>query len=139
MTTYTGGEPGVNTEEQRVYGIVYESDDPDADTHSHEIFLVTWDGRVLHSHGFRGVTSFDVGHRHGYAGVTEPAPSGVPHTHAYSTVTTLNDGHVHYITGRTGPAIPVPGGGHYHFFEGVTTVNGRTPHSHRYSGRTGLA
>jgi hypothetical protein len=137
MTNHDGGEQGVNTEEQQVYGIVYEPSEDDA-THSHEIFLITWDGRVLHSHGFRGVTSYDVGHRHGYAGVTDPAPSGVPHTHSYSTVTTFNDGHVHYIRGRTGPAIPVPGGGHYHFFSGHTTVNGATPHTHAYTGRTGL-
>jgi hypothetical protein len=25
----------------------------------------------------------------------------------------------------------------YHYFEGVTTVNRRTPHRHAYSGRTG--
>lgn len=123
--------------EQRVYRVVVESDESGTDTHSHEIFLVTWDGRVLHTHGFSGITSFDVGHRHGYSGITAPAPSGVPHTHAYSTETTFNDGHRHFISGRTGPAISLPGGGHYHFFEGVTTVNGRTPHSHAYSGRTG--
>lgn len=74
---------------------------------------------------------------HYYAGVTSPAPTGVPHTHVYSTVTSLNDGHEHLISGRTGPAIPAAGGGHYHFFEGVTTINGRTPHRHNYSGRTG--
>lgn len=37
---------------QRVFGVVVESDDSDSGTHSHEIFLVTWDGRVLHTHGF---------------------------------------------------------------------------------------
>nr|WP_083517019.1 YmaF family protein [Alicyclobacillus shizuokensis] len=120
-------------------GVVYEHDETGGAMHSHEMFLVTWDGRILHTHGFCGVTSFDVGHRHGYAGVTAPAPSGVPHTHMYSTVTTFNDGHVHSIKGRTGPAIPLPGGGHYHLFEGVTTVNGRIPHHHSYCGKTGLA
>jgi YmaF family len=124
-------------DETRVFGVVYESEGDDSDTHSHEMYLVTWDGRVLHTHGFSGVTSFDVGHRHGYAGLTDPAPSGVPHTHAYATVTTFNDGHEHFIRGRTGPAIPLPGGGHYHYFEGVTTINGRTPHRHTYRGRTG--
>jgi hypothetical protein len=123
--------------EQRVYGIVYEPDESESGSHSHEIFLVTWDGRILHTHGFSGATSHDVGHHHYYAGITQPAPSGVQHSHAYSTVTSFDDGHVHYISGRTGPAIPVPGGGHYHVFEGVTTVNGRTPHRHSYSGRTG--
>ncbi|CAM3809426.1 YmaF family protein [Alicyclobacillus pomorum] len=125
-------------EEQKVFGIVYESPDAEENgTHAHELYLMTWDGRQLHTHGFSGVTSLDVGHRHSYAGVSMPAPSGVPHTHAYSTITSLNDGHTHRISGRTGPAIPLPGGGHYHFFEGVTTVDGRIPHSHSYSGRTG--
>ncbi|WP_342741616.1 YmaF family protein [Alicyclobacillus macrosporangiidus] len=125
-------------EVEQVFGVVYEPDGSGSEgTHSHEIFLVTWDGRVLHTHGFSGITSFDVGHRHGYAGVTEPAPSGIPHTHAYSTETTFNDGHRHFLSGRTGPAIPLPGGGHYHVFAGVTTVNGRIPHRHSYSGRTG--
>lgn len=124
-------------DEQKVFGVVYEANESDNETHSHEIFLITLDGRMLHTHGFSGVTSFNVGHRHNYAGVTQRAPSGVPHTHAYSTVTSLNDGHVHRITGRTGPEIPLPGGGHYHFFQGVTTIDGRTPHSHTYSGRTG--
>jgi len=123
--------------EQRVYGIVYEVDDSDSSPHGHEIFLVTWDGRMLHTHGYSGVTSLDVGHRHYYIGITQPAPTGVPHSHVYSTVTSFNNGHEHNINGRTGPAIPVPGGGHYHFFEGVTTVNGRTPHRHTYSGRAG--
>src|SRR5690348_9018598 len=124
-------------DEQKVFGIVYESSESENSTHSHEIFLMTWDGRILHSHGFSGVTSFNVGHRHNYAGVTNSAPSGAPHTHAYSTMTSLNDGHTHRISGRTGLAIPLPGGGHYHYFEGVTTIDGRTPHSHTYSGRTG--
>jgi hypothetical protein len=124
-------------EEQPISGILYHSASSNQDDeHSHEMYLITWDGRVLHVHNFSGVTSFDVGHRHGYAGTTEPAPTGVPHTHRYHTVTSLDDGHTHVIRGTTGPDIPVAGGGHYHFFEGVTTVNGRTPHTHRYSGRT---
>jgi hypothetical protein len=53
------------------------------------------------------------------------------------TETTFNDGHTHFIRGTTGEAIPIPGGGHYHYFEGVTTVNGRHPHAHEYQGRTG--
>ncbi|MCL6548958.1 MAG: YmaF family protein [Alicyclobacillus sp.] len=107
--------------------------------HSHQIYLVQWDGRPVHTHSYQGVTSFDVGHRHRYAGVTAPAPGGVQHTHTYEAETTLDDGHTHFIRGRTGPAIALPGGGHYHLFAGVTTVNGATPHRHSYSGRTGSA
>ncbi|MDB5084076.1 MAG: hypothetical protein JWN30_962 [Bacilli bacterium] len=121
---------------ERVSGVVYDSGEYQSDSHAHEIFLITWDGRQLHTHGFAGITSFDVGHRHHYAGMTSPAPSRVQHTHHYSTVTTLNDGHTHFISGVTGPAIPVPSGGHIHLFEGVSTINGRTPHRHSYSGRT---
>ena len=40
------------------------------------------------------------------------------------TITSINDGHQHEIRGVTGPAIPLPEGGHYHKFHGVTTVNG---------------
>ena len=52
------------------------------------------------------------------------------------TITSINDGHRHEIRGVTGPAIPWPDGGHYHQFYGVTTVNGRHPHSHQYRGNT---
>ncbi|GMA59941.1 YmaF family protein [Alicyclobacillus fastidiosus] len=124
-------------DEQKVYGLVYEPDHSESDTHSHEIYLITWDGRPLHTHGFCGITTLNVGHRHAYSGFTQPAPSGVPHTHLYSTITTLNDGHRHRISGRTGPAIPLPSGGHIHYFSGITTVDGRTPHTHTYSGTTG--
>ncbi|WAH36726.1 YmaF family protein [Alicyclobacillus dauci] len=133
-------------DEQWVYGLVVEQggsreteseSESQGNDHTHEIFLITWDGRLLHTHGFSGITSVDVGHRHAYSALTRPAPSGVPHTHAYETVTTLNDGHRHRISGRTGPAIPLPGGGHIHYFRGVTTVDGRVPHRHTYSGRTG--
>lgn len=124
-------------EEQPISGIMFHSDNRDGkEQHSHEMYLVTWDGRVLHVHNFAGITSFDVGHRHHYAGTTEPARTGVPHTHGYYTVTSFNDGHTHVIRGTTGPDIPLPQGGHYHFFEGVTTVSGRNPHTHSYSGRT---
>ncbi|WP_018132354.1 YmaF family protein [Effusibacillus pohliae] len=123
--------------EQPVFGIMYHAGDSDAEgEHSHDMYLITWDGRPLHVHNFAGVTSFDVGHRHRYAGTTQPAPSGVPHTHGYYTITSFDDGHMHVIRGVTGPAIPAPGGGHYHLFEGVTTVSGRIPHTHYYSGRT---
>ncbi|GAX91311.1 YmaF family protein [Effusibacillus lacus] len=123
--------------EKRVYGFVCHSGkEKSGSEHFHEMFLVTWDGRPLHVHGFSGTTSYDAGHNHRYAGTTEPAPSGVPHTHAYCTATSFDDGHTHVIRGRTGPAVPLPNGGHIHYFEGFTTVSGRIPHVHSYSGRT---
>lgn len=120
-----------------VTGFIVPSEDPNSDfTHSHHLYIVTWDGRPVHVHHFSGVTSFNVGHDHRYAGTTEPAPSGVPHTHKYFTVTSFDDGHKHEIRGVTGPAVALPGGGHYHSFKGVTTINGSRPHSHSYSGKT---
>ncbi len=104
--------------------------------HSHVLYLTSWNGRPIHVHKFGGITSFDVGHRHQYAGTTEPAPSGVPHTHSYFTVTSFDAGHKHKIKGETGPDIPLPGGGHYHKFKGVTSVDGNPPHEHAYSGKT---
>jgi hypothetical protein len=123
------------TMEIRVSGYLIHSNDSDS-YHSHNLYITTWDGRPVHVHQFSGVTSYDAGHRHQYVGMTEPAPSGVPHTHRYFTFTSFNDGHRHEIRGVTGPAIPLPGGGHYHEFSGVTTTSGRIPHLHRYSGKT---
>ncbi|TJY41305.1 hypothetical protein E5161_12815 [Cohnella pontilimi] len=118
-----------------VSGFIVHSEDADGQ-HSHQLYITSWDGRPVHVHEFAGVTSFDVGHSHRYAGTTAPAPTGVPHVHEYRTVTSFDDGHTHEICGTTGDEIPLPGGGHYHLFEGFTTVNGRTPHSHAYSGKT---
>ncbi|QYR24246.1 YmaF family protein [Paenibacillus sp. sptzw28] len=119
-----------------VTGFVFHNEQSGSD-HSHVLYITTWNGRPVHVHQFAGVTSFDVGHRHQYAGTTEPAPSGVPHVHGYSTVTSFDDGHTHTIRGTTGPAIPLQDVGHIHYFEGSTTVDGMIPHSHRYSGNTG--
>ncbi len=122
-----------------VAGFVYEYGGSDSESeHSHALYLTHWEGRPVHVHEFGGVTSFDVGHRHGYEGTTEPAPSGVQHSHRFYTITTLDDGHRHEIIGVTGPAIPVQGGGHIHEFEGETTVDGMPPHEHSYSGRTSI-
>lgn len=122
-----------------VSGFMYHSDDSDPQ-HSHQLYITSWDGRPVpaHVHEYRGVTSFNAGHDHRYAGITEPAPSGVQHTHRYFTFTSVDDQHQHEIRGVTGPAIPLPNGGHYHEFSGVTTVNGMNPHRHNYSGRTSL-
>ncbi|ARK32560.1 YmaF family protein [Halalkalibacter krulwichiae] len=120
-----------------VTGYLYHSDEDNSE-HSHTLYITSWNGRPVHTHEFRGVTSFDVGHDHRYAGTTEPAPSGVQHTHRYGTFTSFDERHRHEIRGVTGPAIFLPEGGHYHEFSGVTTVDGVTPHRHKYSGRTSL-
>jgi hypothetical protein len=130
---------GVSLMEIPINGFLYHAKNGDP-LHSHQLYITSWNGRPLttHVHGFNGVTSFNAGHRHSYAGTTEPAPSGVQHTHQYFTFTSIDDRHQHQIRGVTGPAIPVSGGGHYHEFSGVTTVDGMNPHSHKYSGRTRL-
>ncbi|HAS00911.1 MAG TPA: hypothetical protein DCR67_04195 [Brevibacillus sp.] len=63
--------------------------------------------------------------------------NGMPvHRHPFSGTTSFNDGHSHIIEGTTGPAIELQRGGHIHYFEGYTTVNGRHPHTHHYKGAT---
>lgn len=120
-----------------VTGFIVHSEGPDS-SHSHKLYITSWDGRpTTHTHHFSGNTSFDLGHNHHYAGMTEPAPSGAQHVHNYRTETSFNDGHTHTIIGTTGPAIPLQSGGHYHYFQGYTTINGRTPHRHMYNGTTG--
>jgi hypothetical protein len=123
------------TMEIPISGYLFHSNDSDS-YHSHNLYITAWNGRPVHVHKFSGVTSYDVGHNHQYVGITEPAPSGVQHTHRYVTFTSFDDGHRHEIRGVTGAAIPLPGGGHYHKFSGVTTINGQVPHSHQYSGKT---
>ncbi|MFC0215777.1 YmaF family protein [Paenibacillus chartarius] len=106
--------------------------------HSHKLYITSWNGRAVpHIHQFEGVTSLDVGHNHRYVGLTFLAATGVQHVHSYYAETSIDDGHAHIIQGTTGPAIPLPNGGHIHYFEGYTTVNGSTPHTHMYRGNTG--
>ncbi|PDO09550.1 MAG: hypothetical protein BLM47_12035 [Candidatus Reconcilbacillus cellulovorans] len=107
--------------------------------HAHPFYLEWWNlyrPPDAHEHNMSGVTSYDVGHHHRYAGMTEPADDVPGHVHAYAFETSFDDGHTHRIRGVTGPAIPLPDGRHYHVFGGVTTVAGRVPHSHRYGGAT---
>lgn len=119
-----------------VAGFIVDSGD-DRPHHSHQLYITSWNGRPVHVHAFSGITSVNDGHSHEYSSWTAPAPTGVPHVHGYNALTSLNHGHTHLIRGTTGPAIPLPGGGHYHLFEGFTTVDGSHPHSHAYKGQTG--
>ncbi|RAP77771.1 YmaF family protein [Paenibacillus montanisoli] len=119
-----------------VTGFIVNHDDA-GPNHSHILYITSWDGRPTHVHEFSGDTSVEVGHFHHYAGKTEPAPSGVQHCHDFCTITSVNSGHKHTIKGKTGPAIPLSGGGHVHYFEGFTTVDGSIPHVHFYCGTTG--
>jgi hypothetical protein len=119
-----------------ITGFIMNAGDDDPQ-HSHKLFITSWNGRAVHVHSIAGVTSINDGHSHSYANWTAPAQTGVPHTHSYYMVTSLDQGHTHIIQGTTSPAISLPGGGHYHRFDGYTTVSGRSPHSHAYGGTTG--
>lgn len=92
-----------------ITGLIFHSPNSNLDSeHSHVLYLTSWDGRPLHKHHFSGVTSFNVGHEHRYAGTTKPAPSGVPHTHEYFTVTSFDDGHNMKFEGSQDRQLPCP-------------------------------
>ena len=91
----------------------------------------------VHYHPFSGETSVNVQHSHTYKGITGPnIPKGLGHVHEMAAATSFDYGHKHDLKTVTGPAIPVRGGGHVHRYSGKTTVNGRPPHDHKYSGAT---
>lgn len=119
-----------------IKGVLFESEGPNGQ-HSHRLYITSWDGRPVHFHSFAGVTSVNDGHSHNYFGVTAYAPTGVPHVHEYQTETSFNEGHTHFIRGVTSGSVELPDGGHFHYFEGVTTISGRHRHAHSYQGRTG--
>ena len=100
-----------------VYGFVIHEDGDSNGVHRHEMYLMTWDGRVLHVHEFSGFTSHDVGHHHRYAGTTNPAPNTPNHAHDYETITSFDDGHRHLIRGRTAPP--------YHFRQAAIFISSK--------------
>ena len=119
-----------------INGYLYKPDNTGYFMHSHHLYITSWGGNPVHVHPFSRQTSYVLEHSHLFAGVTKPAPNGIQHTHSYFVYTSIAGDHIHEIRGVTSPAIPLPNGGHYHEFEGTTTIDGLTPHSHRYSGRT---
>lgn len=114
----------------------YEGNNAGGLNHSHNLYITRWNGNPSHIHQISGRTSSDLAHYHIFVGTTDPSPNGIQHTHHYFMYTSVDDGHIHEIRGFTGPAIYLPNGEHYHEFQGVTTVNGLTPHSHSYRGVT---
>ena len=89
----------------------------------------------LHNHSYRGVTSFNDGHRHRYAGKTTSDPDVPGHIHYMAGYTTFDDGHTHYYAIETGPEVNTREG-HYHLYRGVTRVADR--HVHFFQGRTSI-
>jgi hypothetical protein len=81
----------------------------------------------LHSHSFRGRTTFNDGHTHGYTGITSLSPDVRGHVHFITGATTFNDGHIHRYALYTSREIPVAGG-HTHFYQAATSFNDRHVH-----------
>ncbi|HHW32263.1 MAG TPA: hypothetical protein GXX20_11440 [Clostridiaceae bacterium] len=81
-----------------------------------------------HDHNYSGVTSFNDGHVHRYAGTTTFAPDRKGHIHYVEGVTSYEDGHVHTYGVSTSVDFPVPGGGHIHFIRVNTQVTDQHVH-----------
>ncbi|MDF2700098.1 MAG: hypothetical protein K0Q49_1654 [Haloplasmataceae bacterium] len=105
----------------------------DRKAHIHKIEI---DDINEHRRYYSGYTSFNLGHRHSYSGLTEPGLSNIDHTHRYFMFTSLENGHKHIITGSTSKAIRLPNGEHYHILNGFTSKAGEILHVHSYIGRT---
>ncbi|MHB1314305.1 MAG: YmaF family protein [Christensenellales bacterium] len=90
----------------------------------------------LHTHTFRGVTTYIDGHLHLFFGTTGASPDLPGHTHTVAGRTTMNTGHDHSYSLTTWPPTVVGAGRHYHYFNGNTgAVQG---HSHPMSGTTSV-
>lgn len=76
----------------------------------------------LHNHLFNGRTSVNDEHRHRFMGSTSVNRDTPRHTHMMVGNTEYRQGHRHSFRIRTGPPIPF-GGGHVHYFYGITTIN----------------
>jgi len=87
----------------------------------------------LHSHYFRGVTSYNDGHIHRYSGTTSQDRDTPGHVHTMTGETTFEDGHVHSYSLMTGAPIPVANG-HTHYYKAATAFN--DGHTHNLTGYT---
>ena len=81
----------------------------------------------LHTHNYKGVTTFNDGHEHGYVGTTSQAPDIPGHTHRMVGETTFDDGHSHGYSLQTSPPLPA-GNGHTHYYQSETTFNDQHIH-----------
>ena len=91
---------------------------------------------MLHTHQFKGVTTYVDGHLHFWSGVTSASPNVPGHTHIVAGETTVNDGHSHSYSLRTYPPTYVDQGHykHYHYYEGDTHTT--LDHHHHMSETT---
>lgn len=89
----------------------------------------------MHSHGYRGMTTYSYGHKHDYFGATSLDPDTPGHIHYMWGKTSYNDGHIHYYAVPTGPSVKVKDG-HTHHYCGATTLN--DGHVHYYGGVTSI-
>lgn len=76
----------------------------------------------LHSHEYRGNTTYNDGHVHMYYGSTSQVPDTPNHMHIMMGETSYNDGHTHRYSLYTSPSIKV-GNGHTHYYQAGTSFN----------------
>ena len=76
----------------------------------------------LHTHQFKGVTTYVDGHVHFWSGVSSASPNIPGHTHLIAGQTTVNDGHSHgYSITTQGPTyVDAQRYKHYHYYAGDT-------------------
>ncbi len=90
----------------------------------------------LHTHEYKGVTTYANGHVHLFSGVSGVSPNVPGHTHTIAGQTAVSDGHSHpYRLISEGPVyVARVQYKHYHYYSGVTGfVRG---HEHLMSGTT---
>ena len=87
----------------------------------------------MHTHEFKGVTTYVDGHLHLFSGVSSASPNIRGHTHVVEGTTTTDSGHSHNYSLTTWPQTDV-NAGHYHYYEGATAIS--EGHDHPMSGTT---
>jgi hypothetical protein len=76
----------------------------------------------MHSHKFKGVTTYVDGHVHLFSGVSSMSPDVPGHTHTIEGQTTVDDGHSHGFYIITQGPTKVDSKAHYHYYEGNTNI-----------------
>ena len=74
---------------------------------------------VMHSHRFKGVTTYVDGHLHLFSGISSVSPNVPGHRHFITGITTFNFAHSHPYNLITDTQTNVDSA-HYHFYAGNT-------------------
>ncbi|MFZ5974773.1 MAG: YmaF family protein [Bacillota bacterium] len=75
----------------------------------------------MHTHAFKGVTTYIDGHLHLFSGVSSASPDVPGHTHYITGTTTISNGHSHSFNLITHTQTNV-NSGHYHYYQGDTAI-----------------